>query len=380
VRDEAAAIVAPSPASRALCVLFLTALATIWASPLSSRNHDEHHRKAGHAIVGLSPVEVALRRRTKPEGLADSIVSWANISGLPTSRPPAKHVRTSSGSTRWQRSVDGLQRSTANLPSSAPETTTRCRVAWRRAGVWRCPGAAGPPHQAFAASGFSPSTPRRALPDPWRDWERRGTPCRWGAAVPGGRHRRVDTSTSGCRPSNSEKVRPRAWPCNSNSPSAEETRWWSAPGRGKRRSRSASLGLLRGAPHREGRVPARLRKGRRGPNRRPRRWPRGWSRQLCEEGSSASAHHITRAWRVQKVRTRTSAACPSPILDCRVGEAIQVRCPFLALSSQQRAANGSKARHRSKVEKCPIRWAMTHDGATSSKWPQRTANVSFSAC
>ena len=47
-----------------------------------------------------------------------------------------------------------------------------------------------------------------------------------------------------------------------------------------------------------------------------------------------------------------SATCPSPKLDRRhlCGDLPPGRCPFLALSVQQRAANGSKARHKAKVE------------------------------
>jgi hypothetical protein len=49
-----------------------------------------------------------------------------------------------------------------------------------------------------------------------------------------------------------------------------------------------------------------------------------------------------------------AVGCPWPILDRRLGEAFLGRCPFLALSSQQRAANGSKARQKAKVENRPI--------------------------
>ena len=56
------------------------------------------------------------------------------------------------------------------------------------------------------------------------------------------------------------------------------------------------------------------------------------------------------------------------------------RCPFLALSVQQGAANGSKRRHKAKVENRPILRAMARDPATSSTPPQRAANASFSAC
>jgi hypothetical protein len=56
------------------------------------------------------------------------------------------------------------------------------------------------------------------------------------------------------------------------------------------------------------------------------------------------------------------------------------RCPFLALSMQQRAANGSKRRHKAKVENRRILRMMRRDPATSSTSPQRAANVSCSAC
>jgi hypothetical protein len=56
------------------------------------------------------------------------------------------------------------------------------------------------------------------------------------------------------------------------------------------------------------------------------------------------------------------------------------RCPFLALSVLQRAANAGKRRHKAKVEDRPILQAMERDPETSSTRAQRTTNVSFSAC
>jgi hypothetical protein len=56
------------------------------------------------------------------------------------------------------------------------------------------------------------------------------------------------------------------------------------------------------------------------------------------------------------------------------------RCPFLALSVHQRAANGSKRRHKAKAEDRWIFRVMARDPATPSKEAQRAANVSFSAC
>jgi len=56
------------------------------------------------------------------------------------------------------------------------------------------------------------------------------------------------------------------------------------------------------------------------------------------------------------------------------------RCPFLALSTQQTAANGSKRRHKAKVENRLILRVMAHVPATPSTWPQRAANEVFSAC
>jgi hypothetical protein len=54
--------------------------------------------------------------------------------------------------------------------------------------------------------------------------------------------------------------------------------------------------------------------------------------------------------------------------------------PFLALLAQQRVANGSKRRHKAKVEHCKILRVMTCDPAASGTPEQRAANVSFSAC
>jgi hypothetical protein len=56
------------------------------------------------------------------------------------------------------------------------------------------------------------------------------------------------------------------------------------------------------------------------------------------------------------------------------------RCPFVALSVHQRAANGGKRRHKAKAEDRPILRVMMRDPATSSTRRQRAANVSFSAC
>jgi hypothetical protein len=56
------------------------------------------------------------------------------------------------------------------------------------------------------------------------------------------------------------------------------------------------------------------------------------------------------------------------------------RYPFLALSMQQRAANGSNRRHKAKLKNRRILLMMTRDPATSSTPLQSAANVSFSAC
>jgi hypothetical protein len=56
------------------------------------------------------------------------------------------------------------------------------------------------------------------------------------------------------------------------------------------------------------------------------------------------------------------------------------RCPFLALSVHQRAAKGSKGRHKAKGENRRNLRGMRRDPAASSKPPQRAANASFSAC
>jgi hypothetical protein len=56
------------------------------------------------------------------------------------------------------------------------------------------------------------------------------------------------------------------------------------------------------------------------------------------------------------------------------------RCPFLALSVHQRAANGSKRRHKAKAENRRIPRVMARDPATSSTRRQRPANDAFSAC
>src|ERR1041384_6775181 len=47
------------------------------------------------------------------------------------------------------------------------------------------------------------------------------------------------------------------------------------------------------------------------------------------------------------------------------------RCPFLALWAHQRAANGSKQRHKAKVENRRILRVMKRGSATSSAPPQR---------
>ena len=56
------------------------------------------------------------------------------------------------------------------------------------------------------------------------------------------------------------------------------------------------------------------------------------------------------------------------------------RCPFLALSLHQRAANGGKRRHKAKVQIRAIRRVMAGHPATPSTRAQSAANVSFSAC
>jgi hypothetical protein len=61
------------------------------------------------------------------------------------------------------------------------------------------------------------------------------------------------------------------------------------------------------------------------------------------------------------------------------GEAFLRRCPFLALSVQQGAANGSKGRHKTKAENRSIFGATMPDPATSRKPPQSAANDVFSA-
>jgi hypothetical protein len=53
------------------------------------------------------------------------------------------------------------------------------------------------------------------------------------------------------------------------------------------------------------------------------------------------------------------------------------RCPFLALSVQQGAANGSKRRHKAKVGNRRIPRVMKRDPAASGKLPQSAANASF---
>jgi hypothetical protein len=55
------------------------------------------------------------------------------------------------------------------------------------------------------------------------------------------------------------------------------------------------------------------------------------------------------------------------------------RCPFLALSAHQRAANGGKRRHKPKVENQRILRVMAQRSVSSSTAPQRQAHVSFSA-
>jgi hypothetical protein len=55
------------------------------------------------------------------------------------------------------------------------------------------------------------------------------------------------------------------------------------------------------------------------------------------------------------------------------------RCPFLALWMQQTAANGSKWRHKAKLDNRGILLVMMRHPATSSTPPQRAANDLFSA-
>jgi hypothetical protein len=76
------------------------------------------------------------------------------------------------------------------------------------------------------------------------------------------------------------------------------------------------------------------------------------------------------------------SGCLSPILDRHhiVGEAFLRRCPFLALSVQQGAANGSKRRHKAKAAIRPILPAMARDPAACRTLPHSAANVAFSAC
>jgi predicted nuclease of predicted toxin-antitoxin system len=54
-------------------------------------------------------------------------------------------------------------------------------------------------------------------------------------------------------------------------------------------------------------------------------------------------------------------------------------CPFLALSEPQRAANGSKRRHKAKVTNWRIFRVTRRAPATSGNEQGRAANVSFSA-
>jgi hypothetical protein len=56
------------------------------------------------------------------------------------------------------------------------------------------------------------------------------------------------------------------------------------------------------------------------------------------------------------------------------------RCPFLALSVQQREAKAGRRRHKAKVENRSLLGAMTPDPATSDIRQQSAAKVSFSAC
>jgi hypothetical protein len=66
----------------------------------------------------------------------------------------------------------------------------------------------------------------------------------------------------------------------------------------------------------------------------------------------------SRLWnqRIFSLETNAGSGCPSPILDRHhiVGEAFLRRCPFLALSVQQGAANGSKRRHKAKPTIRPV--------------------------
>ena len=63
-----------------------------------------------------------------------------------------------------------------------------------------------------------------------------------------------------------------------------------------------------------------------------------------------------------------------------VGDAFLRRCPFLALSVQQGAANGSKGRHKANADNRSTLAATMPDPAASSTSRQRAASDVFSAC
>jgi hypothetical protein len=76
---------------------------------------------------------------------------------------------------------------------------------------------------------------------------------------------------------------------------------------------------------------------------------------LCRHGAAALTPFQdwsgTRGRPNQRTRLNGLFTVSSPILDRRrSGEAFLKRCRFLALSSQQRTANGSKAQYKAKVE------------------------------
>jgi hypothetical protein len=56
------------------------------------------------------------------------------------------------------------------------------------------------------------------------------------------------------------------------------------------------------------------------------------------------------------------------------------RCPFLALSLQQGAANRSKGQHKAKAKNRSIFAGAMLDPATSSRPPQSVANDACAAC
>ena len=75
------------------------------------------------------------------------------------------------------------------------------------------------------------------------------------------------------------------------------------------------------------------------------------------------------------VKAGVAGRCPSPKLHRRdvCGDLCPGCCPFLALSVQQGAANGSKGRHKAKAESRSILAATGPDPATSGIPPQTAA-------